>query len=86
MNWDVEKTRSENCQLRILRRHNICGKTSLRLILSDSTTFAYEHPPSRRGGGGVGGWREHYIQLAIQLETFGGGGGGVSTIIGDVLE
>ena len=71
----MEKTRSENCQLRILRRHNICGKTSLRLILSDSTTFAYEHPPSRRGGG-VGGWREHYIQLAIQLETFGGGGGG----------
>lgn len=81
MNWDVEKTRSENCQLRILRRHNICGKTSLRLILSDSTTFAYEP----MGGGGVGGWREHYIQLAIQLETFGGGGG-VSTIIGDVLE
>lgn len=70
MNWDVEKTRSENCQLRILRRHNICGKTSLRLILSDSTTFAYEPM------GGVGGWREHYIQLAIQLETFGGGGGG----------
>lgn len=41
--------------------------------------------PLRGGEGGVGGWREHYIQLAIQLETFGGGGG-VSTIIGDVLE
>lgn len=82
MNWDVEKTRSENCQLRILRRRT-CGKTSLQLILSDSTTLAYKHPPSRRGGGGKVGWREHYIQLAIQLETFGGG---VSTVIGDVSE
>ena len=69
MNWDVKKTRSENCQLRILRRRT-CSKTSLQLILSDSTTLAYEHPPSRRGGGG-------------QLETFGGG---VSTVIGDVSE
>ena len=58
MNWDVKKTPSENCQLRILRRRT-CSKTSLQLILSDSTTLAYEHPPSRRGGG--------------QLETFGGG-------------
>ena len=57
MNWDVKKTRSENCQLRMLRRRT-CSKTSLQLILSDSTTLAYEHPPSRRGG---------------QLETFGGG-------------
>ena len=70
MNWDVKKTRSENCQLRILRRRT-CSKTSLQLILSDSTTLAYEHPPSRRGGGGG------------QLETFGGG---VSTVIGDVSE
>ena len=83
MNWDVKKTRSENCQLRILRRRT-CSKTSLQLILSDSTTLAYEHPPSRRGGGGGGGGGGHYIQLAIQLETFDGGG--VSTVIGDVSE
>ena len=51
MNWDVKKTRSENCQLRILRRRT-CSKTLLQLILSDSSTLAYEHPPSRRGGGG----------------------------------
>ena len=31
--------------------------------------------PLRGGGGGEVGWREHYIQLAIQLETFDGGGG-----------
>ena len=67
MNWDVKKTRSENCQLRILRRRT-CSKTSLQLILSDSTTLAYDHPPSRGG----------------QLETFGGGG--ESTVIGDVSE
>lgn len=36
-----------------------------------------------RGEGGEVGWREHYIQLAIQLETFGGG---VSTVIGAVSE
>lgn len=69
MNWDVEKTRSENCQSCILRRRT-CGKTSLQLILSDSTTLAYEQPPPPplpRWGGGVG-WREHYIQLAIQLK------------------
>ena len=54
MNWDVEKTRSENCQLCILRRRT-CGKTSLQLILSDSTTLAYEQPPLPYRGG-EGGW------------------------------
>ena len=66
MNWDVEKTGSENCQLHILRR--TCGKTSLQLILSDSTKLAYEHPPSGGGGGG-----SDSSTLAYEHPSRGGG-------------
>ena len=72
MNWDVEKTRSENCQLCILRRRT-CGKTSLQLILSDSTTLACEQPPPPTAVGRGGGMEGVLYTACDPTETFGSG-------------